>query len=139
MKTTPALLLIAAFILFAATRSGAEEVWANGNTLAEVIGFDLQAHAKNQPLTAYQTNAVCLLMGYFRGFAESAAVASHYDATAMPFFLPDTITGAQIEQVVYKFLADNPDKLGQPGDAILVAALARVFPNPSFTPIKPKQ
>jgi hypothetical protein len=138
MKTAPALLFAAALLL-AIPRSHAEEVWASGNTLAQVIAYDLQAHAKNQPLTAYQTNAVCLLMGYFRGFAESAAVASHFDATAMPFFLPDSITGEQIEQVVYKFISDNPDKLGEPGDAIMVAALATEYPNPSFSPITPKK
>jgi len=138
MKTSPALLILAAFILLATARCGAEEVWATGNSLAEVIGYDLQSHATNQQLTSYQTNAVCLLLGYFRGFAESAAIAAHYDATAMPFFLPDSITGEQIERAVYEFLAENPDKRGERGDAIVVAALAREYPNPSFAPITPK-
>jgi hypothetical protein len=139
MKSRPALLIPAAFIFFATAHCGAEEVWATGNSLAEVIGYDLQAHAGNQQLTDYQTNAVCLLMGYFRGFAESAAIASHYDATAMPFFLPDSITGEQIERAVYKFISDNPDKRGERGDAIVVAALASIYPNPSFSPITKKQ
>jgi hypothetical protein len=139
MKTSLALLILAAFIVFATARCGAEEVWATGNSLAEVIGYDLQAHAANQQLTDYQTNAVCLLLGYFRGFAESAAIAAHYDATALPFFLPDSITGEQIEQAVYKFISDNPDKRGERGDAIVVAALASAYPNPSFSPITKKQ
>jgi hypothetical protein len=139
MNTRPALLIPAAFILFATARCGAEEVWATGNSLAEVIGYDLQAHATNQQLTDYQTNAVCLLLGYLRGFAESAAIAAHYDATAMPFFLPDTITGEQIEQAVYKFISDNPDKRAERGDAIVVAALTKEYPNPSFSPITKKQ
>jgi hypothetical protein len=139
MKSSPALQIVLAALLLATAPIHAAEVWTNGSTLSEVISYDLQSHAKNKHLTAYETNAVCLLMGYFRGFAEAAAVASHFDATSMPFFLPDTITGAQIEQVVYKFLTDNPDKMTEPGDAIVVAALAEEFPNPSFTPVTPKQ
>jgi hypothetical protein len=102
--------------------------------LLEVIRYDLQAHASNQKLNDYQTNAVCLLLGYFNGFAESAALASHYDATALPFFLPDGITNDEIERVVYDFLSSNPDKLNIKGGALVVAALAKAFPNPTFKP-----
>ncbi len=112
----------------------AEPVWATGSTLLEVIRYDLRAHDENQKLTDYQTNAVCLLLGYFNGFAESAALASHYDATALPFFLPDGITNDDIERVVYDFLSNNPDKLNIKGGALVVAALAKAYPNPTFKP-----
>jgi hypothetical protein len=115
-------------------QGSAEPVWATGNSLLEVIRYDLQAHESNQKLTEYQTNAVCLLLGYFNGFAESAALASHYNATALPFFLPDNVTNDQIERVVYDFLSQNPDKLNIKGGALVVAALARAFPNPTFKP-----
>jgi hypothetical protein len=109
-------------------------VWATGHTLLEVIRCDLQAHDSDQKLTDYQTNAVCLLLGYFNGFAESAALTSHYDATALPFFLPEKITNDEIERVVYEFLSANPDKLNIKGGALVVAALAKAFPNPTFKP-----
>lgn len=134
MKISGILSTTSALLVLSAARCEAEPVWATGSSLFEVIGYDLQAHELNQKLTDYQTNAVCLLLGYFRGFAESAAIASHYDATALPFFLPDSITNEQIEGIVYKFLSDNPDKLNLKGDALVVAALTEKYPNPSFTP-----
>jgi hypothetical protein len=134
MKISNILTTMGALVVLSAAHCGAEPVWATGSSLFEVIGYDLQAHELNQKLTEYQTGAVCLLLGYFHGFAESAAIASHYDATALPFFLPDSITNEQIEHIVYKFLSDNPDKLSLKGDALVVAALTEKFPNPSFTP-----
>lgn len=112
-------------------------MWTDGKALVEVIGYDLQAHDGNGRLTEYQTNAVCLLLGYLRGFTESAALASHYDATALPFFLPENITNDQIERIVYKYLTDNPDKLRLSGGVLLVAALSKEFPNPTFKPPHP--
>ena len=126
---------VLAILMFGAAECRAGNIWETGNSIYEVIGYDMRAHGGQQPLTDYETNAVCLLLGYFRGFAESAAIASHYDATAMPFYLPDSITNVQIEEVVYKFLTENPDKLGERGDALITAALASAYPNPSFTPI----
>ena len=126
--------IIGAFIALGAARCGAEPVWATGSTLLEVIRYDLQAHGSSEKLTDYQTNAVCLLLGYFNGFAESAALASHYDATALPFSLPDNITNEEIERVVYDFLSNNPDKLNIKGGALVVAALAKAYPNPTFKP-----
>jgi hypothetical protein len=118
----------------------AEPVWATGTSLYEVIGYDLKAHDSNQKLTDYETNAVCMLLGYFAGFAESASVASHYDATALPFFLPDSITNDEMERVVYLYLSKNRDKLSMKGDALMVAALSRAFPNVTFKPpVDPKQ
>lgn len=85
-------------------------------------------------MTDYQTNAVCLLLGYFAGFAEASSMAAHYDATALPFFLPDDVNNDQIERAVYQYLKDNPDKLKMRGDALVTAALAQSFPNPVFKP-----
>lgn len=110
----------------------AEVPWSTGTSLLEVIGCDLHAHDSSQKLTDYQTNAVCLLLGYFRGFAESAAVASHFDASALPFILPDSITNDEIERTVYNYLTDNQDKLNLKGGALVVAALSRDFPNFEF-------
>jgi hypothetical protein len=138
MKLRTLVLVASCLFLMGMGRCNAEEVWATGNSLYEVIGDDLQAHGSNHPLTSLQTNAVCLLLGYFRGFAEAAAIAEHYDATSLPFILPDSITAEQMEKVVYKFLLDNPDKLALKGDGLVVAALAKEYPNPSFTPITPK-
>jgi hypothetical protein len=121
-------------LILSADQCKAEPVWATGSSLLEVIGYDLQAQDPNQKLTDYQTNAVCLLLGYFRGFAESAALASHYNATALPFLLPDGITNEDIERAVYKYLSDNPDKLSLKGDALVIAALSKAYPNPSFKP-----
>lgn len=123
-----------AFLLLDAAHCNAEPIWATGNSLLEVIRYDLQAHDSNQKLTDFQTNAVCMLLGYFNGFAESSALASHYNATALPFFLPDTITNDEIERVVYSFLSDNPGKLNLKGGALVVAALTKAFPNPTFKP-----
>jgi hypothetical protein len=124
-----------AISIFGAARCRAGDLWETGNSLFQVIGDDMRAHDTQQPLSDYETNEVCLMLGYFRGFAEAGAIASHYDATSMPFFLPDNITNAQIEATVYKFLTENPDKLGERGDALITAALAQAFPNPSFTPV----
>ena len=70
-----------------------------------------------------------------RGFAQSAAIASHYDATALPFVLPSDINNDEIERVIYKFLSDNRDELDKDGAALVVAALSRQYPNPSFSRI----
>ncbi|MGA3170279.1 MAG: Rap1a/Tai family immunity protein [Chthoniobacteraceae bacterium] len=112
----------------------ADPVWATGNTLYEVIGYDLRAHDTGQKLDQYQTGAVCMLLGYLAGFAEASSISAHYDATALPFFLPDDINNDQIERAVYKYLTDNPGKLNMRGDALVVAALAREFPNLTFKP-----
>lgn len=132
MKIGPVLLIISALLMMSAARSGGEQVWATGNSLLEVIGYDLKAHDTNQKLTDYQTNAVCLLLGYFNGFAESSALATHYDATSLPFYLPDSITNDEIERVVYHYLSENPDKLSLKGGVLVVAALTKAFPNPAF-------
>jgi hypothetical protein len=134
MRLAPVLPILGALLGLCVNPCSAEPVWATGNTLLEVIRCDLQAHESKQKLSDYQTNAVCLLLGYFNGFAESAALASHYDATALPFFLPNSITDDEIERVVYDFLSSNPDKLNIKGGALVVAALARAFPNPTFKP-----
>ena len=134
MRLAPLLPNLSALLGLCVAHCNAEPVWATGSSLLVVIRYDLQAHDSNQKLTDYQTNAVCLLLGYFNGFAESAALASHYDATALPFFLPDSITNDQIERVVYDFLSSNPDKLNVKGGALVVAALAKAFPNPTFKP-----
>jgi len=134
MKISAVLSAMSALLAMSAPHCKAEPVWATGRSLLEVIRCDLQAHDANQKLTDYQTNAVCLLLGYFNGFAESAALSAHYDATALPFFLPESITNDEIEHVVYKFLSDNPDKLDLKGGALVVAALAKAFPNPTFKP-----
>lgn len=126
--------IIGAFLVLGAAHCKAEPVWATGSSLLEVIHYDLQAQEPNHKLTDYQTNAVCLLLGYFRGFVESAALASHYNATALPFFLPESITNDEIERVIYKFLSANPDKLDLNGGALVVAALSKEFPNPTFKP-----
>jgi len=123
-----------ALLCLTGARSMAESPWSTGHTLSDVIGYDLQSHETGQKLTDYQTNSVCLLLGYFRGFAESSAVAAHYNATALPFFLPDSITNDEIERIVYKYLSDNPGKLDLTGDALLVSALTKAFPNTVFTP-----
>jgi len=103
------------------------------------MDFDLKSHDTNQKLTDYQTNQVCLLLGYFNGFAESAALATHYDATSLPFYLPESITNDEIERVVYHYLSQNPDKLNLKGGALVVAALSKAFPNPAFkAPPSPK-
>jgi hypothetical protein len=127
--------IIIALLVMGAGKSEAAFVWADGNSLAQVIGYDLEGHESGRKLTSYQMNEVCLLLGYFRGFAEAGAIAEHYDATSLPFILPDSITSQQIEQVVYQFLADNPDKLNEKGEALVVAALAKEYPNPSFEPV----
>jgi len=132
MKLRTILSILIAGMVLDAAHCKAEQVWDSGNTLFEVIGYDLQAHDANQKLTDYQINAVCLLLGYFRGFAEGAAVAAHYDATSLPFFLPDSITNDQIERVVFGYLKNNPEKLKLKGDALVVAALSEAYPNPSF-------
>jgi hypothetical protein len=126
-------------MLTGVVRCEADPVWTDGNTLFEVIGYDLKAHEMKQELTTYQASAVCMLLGYLRGIAECSAVAAHYDATSLPFFLPDNITGEDMEKAVYTFLLDNPDKLKEKGDALVVAALAKEYPNPSFTPVTPKK
>jgi hypothetical protein len=115
-----------------AARCGAEPVWATGASLNEVIGYDLAAHDSGQTLSDYQLNAVCMLLGYFRGFASASAMASHYDATSLPFVLPDGINNDQIERIVYKYLKEHPGRLILSGDAIMVAALTEEYPNPSF-------
>lgn len=125
---------MAALMVLGGAHCRAEPIWATGKTLLEVIRYDLQAHDSNQKLTDYQTNAVCMLLGYFTGFAESSALASHYNATALPFFLPDSITNDQIERVVYQFLSDNPGRLDVDGSALIVAALSKAYPNPIFKP-----
>jgi len=132
MKFSAFLSTMSGLLVLSAARCNAEPAWATGNSLLEIIRCDLQARDSNHNLTDYQTNAVCLLLGYFNGFAESAALAAHYDATALPFFLPDGITNDQIERVVYKYLSDNPDKLNLKGGALVVAALTKEFPNPIF-------
>jgi hypothetical protein len=134
MKYSLVLAIVSASMISGAARCKADPVWATGNTLLEVIRYDLQAHDTNQRLTDYQTNAVCLLLGYFNGFAESSALAAHYDATALPFFLPESVTNDEIEHVVYDYLTANPDKLNVKGGALVVAALAKAFPNPTFKP-----
>jgi len=134
MKMSTIIAIAGALAGLSAGRCEAESVWGTGSSLAEVIGIDLQAHASDHQLTSYETNEVCLLLGYFRGFAESAAIASHYDATALPFCLPDNITNDAIERVVYKFLSENQDKLGLQGGALMVAAFTKEYPNPSFSP-----
>jgi hypothetical protein len=132
MRTLPSLIIT--LLCMTAAHSIAESPWSTGHSLHEVIGYDLQSHDTGQNLTDYQTNSVCLLLGYFRGFAESSAVAAHYNATALPFFLPESITNDEIERIVYKYLADNPGKLDLTGDALLVSALTKAFPNTVFTP-----
>jgi len=134
MKIDGILLVVGALLVMGTVRCRGEQVWDSGNTLFEVIGYDLQAHDANVQLTDYQTNQVCMLLGYFRGFAEASALASHYDATSLPFVLPASITNDQIERIVYQFLKDNPDKRNLEGDALVGAALAKAFPNPSFMP-----
>ena len=119
-------------MMVGAGHCGAAPVWATGTTLYEVIGYDLQSHDTGQTLTDYQLNAVCMLLGYFRGFAAASAMASHYDATSLPFVLPDSINNDQIERIVYKYLKDNPGRLVLTGDAVMVAALTEDYPNPSF-------
>jgi len=120
----------------------ADPVWATGTSLYEVIGYDIQSRAAGQTLSDYQLNSVCMLLGYFRGFAEASALAVHYDATSLPYVLPDSINNDQIEQIVYKYLKANPGKLILKGDALVVAALTAEYPNPSFmAPVgaKPKE
>lgn len=134
MQSSYILSLASACLLLCAPWCKADPIWATGTTLMEVIRYDLQAHGSDQKPTEYQTNAVCMLLGYFSGFAESAAIAAHYDATALPFFLPESITNDEIERVVYNFLSANPDKLNMHGGALVVAALAKAFPNPTFKP-----
>jgi hypothetical protein len=121
-----------AVMILGAGHCGAAPVWATGSTLYEVIGYDLAAHDSGQQLTDYQLNAVCMLLGYFRGFAAASAVASHFDATSLPFVLPDSINNDQIERIVFKYLKDNPGRQVLTGDAIMVAALTEEYPNPSF-------
>jgi len=123
---------LAALLLLSATPSKAELPWSTGNTLFKIIACDIQAHDFNSKLTQAQTNSVCLMLGYFRGFAECSALAAHYDATALPFYLPDTVTNDELERVVAKYLSDNPDKLDLKGDVLIVAALSRAFPNTAF-------
>lgn len=134
MKISAIFSVVSAMLVLSAADCAAEPIWDTGKTLFEVIGYDIQSHDAGMQLTDYQTNAVCMLLGYFRGFAEASAVASHYDATSMPFVLPDSINNEQIERVVYQYLKENPDRLGMKGDALVVAALAKAYPNPSFTP-----
>jgi hypothetical protein len=126
------LITLAALLLWARLDCEADPIWATGNSLLEVISYDLKAHDSNQKLDDYQTNAVCMLLGYFAGFAESSSVSFHYDASALPFILPDGISNDDIERAVYQFLTDNPDKLDMKGDALVTAALAKVYPNPAF-------
>lgn len=85
MKTGAVLSAMSAFLVLCAAHCKADPVWATGDSLLGVIRCDVQARDSNQKLTDYQTNAVCLLLGYFRGFAESAALSAHYNATALPF------------------------------------------------------
>jgi len=124
--------LIGCVVILSAGRCGAAPVWATGASLYEVIGYDLAAHDSGQSLSDYQLNAVCMLLGYFRGFAAASAVASHYDATSLPFLLPDSINNDQIERLVYKYLKENPGRQILTGDAIMVAALTEEYPNPGF-------
>jgi len=138
MKIKSLLPPMCALLLLGAPYCNADPVWATGHSLFEIIGEDLHAHDTGVELTDYQTNAVCLLLGYFRGFAESSALTAHYDPTALPFFLPDNITNDQIERTVYQYLTDNRDRLDLAGDVLMVAALTKAFPNPSFTPPAPK-
>jgi len=132
MKISTLLATMSTLLVLSAAKCKAEPVWATGHSLLEVIGYDLHAHDSHLKLTDYQTNAVCLLLGYFRGFAESSAVAAHYNATALPFFLPDSVNNDEMERVIYKYLSDNPEKLDMKGDALIVAALTRGFPNLIF-------
>jgi hypothetical protein len=119
-------------MMLGAERCGAAPVWATGTSLNEVIGFDLSAHDSGQSLSDYQLNAVCMMLGYFRGFAAASAMASHYDATSLPYVLPDSLNNDQIERIVYKYLKEHPGRLILSGDAIMVAALTEEYPNPSF-------
>jgi hypothetical protein len=137
MKTSVILSAIAAFLLLSAAHSKADPPWTSGQTLYEVIGEDLQAHDKNQKLDSDQTAAVCLILGYLRGFAESSAIATHYNPCSLPYYLPDSMTGDEMERVIYTFLTKNQDKLEMNGDALIVAALSRSFPNTLFTPPSP--
>ncbi len=132
MRTRLVAMAVCALMILGTGRCGAEPVWASGTSLYEVIGYDLQAHDSGQALTDYQLNAVCMLLGYFRGFAAASALASHYDATSLPYVLPDGINNDQIERIVYKYLKDNPGRLILSGDALMVAALTEEYPNPSF-------
>ena len=125
-------LIACAVLIVCAGRCDADPVWATGATLYEVIGYDLQSHDSGVSLTDYQLNSVCMLLGYFRGFAAASAVASHFDATSLPFVLPDSVNNDQIERIVYKYLKDNPDRMLLTGDAILVGAMTEQYPNPSF-------
>jgi hypothetical protein len=127
-------LVLGGCLLLTGAHCKGDPVWATGKTLSEVIGYDLKAHDSGKKLTDYQINAVCLMLGYFNGFAESSAIASHYDATALPFFLPDSITNDEIERVVYHYLSDHPDELDVKGGALVAAALTLAFPNPTFKP-----
>ena len=121
-----------AVMMLGAGHCWAAPVWATGSTLYEVINYDLQSHDSGQELTDYQLNSVCMMLGYFRGFASASAMAAHFDATSMPFMLPDSINNDQIERIVYKYLKDNPDRMLLTGDAILVGAMTEQYPNPSF-------
>ncbi len=134
MKRSPVFLIVVTALFLVVSPGHADPVWATGRTLLEVIRYDLEAHDNNQQLNDYQTNAVCMLLGYFNGFAESSALAAHYNATALPFFLPDSVTNEEIERIVYDYLSQNPDKLDLKGGALVVAALAKAYPNPTFKP-----
>jgi hypothetical protein len=134
MRINTLLLTTAALLALAVETSHADPIWATGSTLYEVIGDDLRAHDTGQKLDEYQTSAVCMMLGYLAGFAEASSVSAHYDATALPFFLPDDIDNDQIERAIFKYLTDNPDKMKLRGDAIVVAALAKEFPNLTFKP-----
>jgi len=134
MKSSAIVAIISACLVWDAVPCRAESPWATGSSLASVIGYDLQAHDANHKLAGDQMTSVCLLLGYFRGFAESAALAAHYEPTALPFDLPDSITNDEIERAVYKYLMDHSDKLDLKGDALVVAALSRAFPNTLFKP-----
>jgi hypothetical protein len=139
MKISTLLATMSTLLVLSAANCKAEPIWATGHSLLEVIGYDLQAHDSHVKLTDYQTNAVCLLLGYLRGFAECSAVAAHYNATALPFFLPDSVSTDEMERVIHKYLSDNRDKLDMKGDALIVAALSRAFPNLIFkAPPSPK-
>lgn len=134
MRICTLFLLLAAALALGSMHCEGTQVWENGHSLLEVIGYDMKAHDTRSQLSEYETGAVCLLLGYFRGFAEGAAIACHYNAAALPFYLPDNITDDEMERVVYKFLSANPDKLDLKGDALVAAALAKAFPNIAFTP-----
>jgi hypothetical protein len=101
----------------------------DGNSLLQGIRLYRKSVASLSREEAFE---VRVKMEYLRGFLDCSVSVSEFDPHS-PFKLPEHGIGMdQFIQVVEKFLSDNPQLLHLPSNRLLLAALGKNFPNPSF-------